>query len=373
MNKNFSLQGNTFKKRNKFFYGTCVYLLVSIIIYILSRLSTGFADLVSKYPGGFVRFVLAGATSIIPFSLAEAFLLLLVPVSLIFIFLIPDKPEGKHMTRNSYIMLGVLLLVASMYLSVFAPCYFKTSVEEKMSLDSQSVAVEDLQKVIVKISEEIEHLEKDITQKSTGETLMPHSYSDLVSKLNNAYDSFCEKYDFIGDFYSYPKPLSISKLMPYTRISGFYTFFSGEANISTAYPDFTIPFTMAHEMAHQRGIAKEDEANFIAFLVCTESNDSYIKYSGYAELLNYLLDDLYNTDPALYSEILSSIPSVYKKEYKAYVKFATGTYSKGASTVATTVNNTMLQSQGQSEGTKSYNLVTKLATAYYNKIWSEQN
>ena len=49
-------------------------------------------------------------------------------------------------------------------------------------------------------------------------------------------------------------------------------------------------------MAHQRGIAREDEANFIAFLVCMASDDPYIRYSGYLEVYEYVASSLYSDD-----------------------------------------------------------------------------
>ncbi|MBE6648612.1 MAG: DUF3810 domain-containing protein [Ruminococcaceae bacterium] len=368
--KEFTILKNksTFYTRNRFFCGAFAYLLVSVVIYVASRASSNFADFISEYPSSWVRLVLAGFTSIFPFSLAEGFLLLLIPLCILFLFFAPDEDEGKRMTRNSYIMLGILFLIVSTYLSVFAPCYFRKPVDEELGLDRKSVTKDDVYNAAVFVSEEIEKLEEEIVSDNTGKTLMPYSYSELVYKLNLAYDSLCdsdEKYDFLGDFYSYPKPLIISKLMPYTRISGFYTFFTGEANISTAYPDFMIPYTIAHEMAHQRGIAREDEANFIAFLVCMESNDSYIRYSGYTELLNYLLDAVYTTDKNLYEETFYNAPKVYREEYSAYIDFIRSTRMDSVSNVTGTINDTMLQSQGQSAGTESYNLVTELASAYF--------
>ncbi len=359
---------NTFYTRNRFFCGTTAYLFISIIIYVASRIFSTFADFISEYPSAWVRLVLAGITSIFPFSIAEGFLLLLIPLCVLFLFFAPDEDEGKHMTRNSYIMLGVLFLIVSMYLSVFAPCYFRTPIGDELNLDRNDITKDDVYYATLYVAEEIAKIEKEIVSDHTGKTLMPHSYSELVYKLNTAYDSLCssnEKYDFLGDFYSYPKPLIISELMPYTRISGFYTFFTGEANISTAYPDFMIPYTMAHEMAHQRGIAREDEANFVAFLVCMESNDSYIKYSGYTELLNYLLDAVYMTDKELYEETFYNAPKIYRGEYSAYIDFIRNTRMDSVSKVTGTINNTMLQSQGQSAGTESYNLVTELASAYF--------
>ena len=154
--------------------------------------------------------------------------------------------------------------------------------------------------------------------------------------------------------------------MTYTHISGVYTFMTGESNINTNYPDFLMPFTMAHEMAHQRGIAREDEANFVAFLVCISSDDAYIRYSGYANLANYITSALYSADSSKYIDLMSHyLPIEIAKEFAAYSNFFEKYRESTASSVTGAVNNVFLQSQGQSAGTKSYGLVVDLAVAYY--------
>ena len=57
--------------------------------------------------------------------------------------------------------------------------------------------------------------------------------------------------------------------MTYTHISGIYTFYTGESNININYPDFVVASSATHEMAHQRGVARENEANFVSFVVVT--------------------------------------------------------------------------------------------------------
>lgn len=89
------------------------------------------------------------------------------------------------------------------------------------------------------------------------------------------------------------KQIAVSKLMTYTHIAGVYTYYTGEANLNTNFPSYTLPYTAAHELSHQRGTAREDEANFLAFLVCMESDDEYIKYSGYLNLFEYVAGALY--------------------------------------------------------------------------------
>jgi hypothetical protein len=127
-----------------------------------------------------------------------------------------------------------------------------------------------------------------------------------------------------------------------------------------------MPFTMAHEMAHQRGIAREDEANFVAYLVCIGSGDDYIRYSAYANMVNYLNSALRRADNDLYKQfVINYLPTEVQKEYVAYSEFFDKYRESTASNVTGAVNNAFLQSQGQQAGTKSYGLVVDLAVAYY--------
>ena len=131
-----------------------------------------------------------------------------------------------------------------------------------------------------------------------------------------------------------------------------------------AFPDYTIPYTAAHELSHQRGVAREDEANFMAFLVCIASEDAYIRYSGYVNLYEYVASALYSASPELYGEVRSTLDRSVRAEQVAYSAFFEQYRDSVASEVSETVNNTFLTLHG-TEGTKSYGMVVDLAVAYY--------
>jgi hypothetical protein len=156
----------------------------------------------------------------------------------------------------------------------------------------------------------------------------------------------------------------LSEAMSYTHITGVYTFFTGEANLNIAFPDYTLPYTAAHELAHQRGIAREDEANFMAFLVCQESEDAYIRYSGYMNLLEHVLSALYTASPTLYQQVCLALPSAVIGEMNAFSDFFDQYRDSVASDVSGTVNNTFL-TMHSTEGTRSYGMVVDLAVAYF--------
>ena len=150
---------------------------------------------------------------------------------------------------------------------------------------------------------------------------MPYSNSEMIDKLNDAYEKAYDKYAFIAPLRASVKQVALSELMTYTHISGVYSFFTGEANINVNYPDFVLPYTAAHEMAHQRGIAREKEANFVAYLVCMESDDDYIRYSAYLNMYEYIISALSKADKGLYTQTVKNLDTDIRYELSAYSDF----------------------------------------------------
>ncbi|MCQ2386364.1 MAG: DUF3810 domain-containing protein, partial [Clostridia bacterium] len=195
-------------------------------------------------------------------------------------------------------------------------------------------------------------------------SLMPWDYQGMNDALVRAYDILAERYPFVSSLQVGTKPVYFSSLMSYTKITGVYMCLTGEANVNTSYPDYSTVFTAAHEMAHQRGIARENEANFVAFLACTESEEPYLRYAGYLNMLQYVSNALYQTDKNKSMEIWNVCdPSVFW-EYAAY-NDVFDAYDKGpAGDIAEAVNDTYLQVMGTG-GTVEYGLVVNLAVSYY--------
>ena len=103
--------------------------------------------------------------------------------------------------------------------------------------------------------------------------------------------------------YSPPKPVLASKLMSYANIGGMFFPFTMESNINVDNPFSTVPWTMAHELAHQCGFMREDEANFIAYLACKESDDALMRYSGLLLAYDNATAALRKADPEAATQI----------------------------------------------------------------------
>ncbi len=339
---------------------------VSVVLYIIICISPEFADFFNEYIGGTFRFISAQITNVLPFSLAEL-LLLLIPVLLVLIMRYVWKYRcNTH--RSTFVTIVCILSIASMFLSsfilTFSAGYRGTKLEEKLEIQTEKIDKNDLYDASEYLISQINRLSSQIEYSSEGFSIMPYSLSEMNDKLIDAYDKFSQKNSFINNFYSRLKPVMLSEVMSYAHITGIYTFFSGESNINIAFPDYTIPYTAAHELAHQRGIAREDEANMMAFLVSLESDDVYIRYCAYVNMYEYVANALYRADRNLFKQADAKLNRNVYNEQVAYSKFFKK-YSKSVtSQVSGTVNNFYLQSQG-TEGKKSYGMVVDLTVAYF--------
>ena len=349
-----------------------LYLLtaVSAVLYFVFNQSPAFSDWFNRYISSFGRQIFAYLFAWLPFSFAEL-LICLLPLILVILVVIGCKHYCAS-NRDAFVYIGILLsgicVIGIIFVWNFAPGYYGTTLDKKLDLERKKSSADDLYQTAELLRQEIASLEEEIVFLPDGSSVMPYSYDEMNSKLLAAYKEFCEKHDFVSTFYSRVKPIMLSEPMSYTHITGVYTFFTGEANINVNFPDYTIPYTAAHELAHQRGIAREDEANFVAFLICMESDDPYIRYSACLNTYEYVISALRSADRDLYKLTYQKLPSAVQAEEVAYSKFFDKYRENVAATVTEATNNSYLQSHGSAEGTRSYNMVVDLAVAYYREI-----
>ena len=341
--------------------------VISAGLYIAFRVNVPFADAFNRTVSPIGRMIMAKLTGWIPFSFAEM-LLLLSPVILITVIVIGAKHHCET-SREMWIYVAcifcVVCVVFNLFVWDFAPGYNAVSLDEKLELERKPVSAAELLHTADLLLEELIALEEEILFLPTGASRMPYSYDEMNDLLMKAYDKAVEKYNFLDDFHSRVKPVMLSEPMSYTHITGVYTFFTGEANINVNFPDYTIPYTAAHELAHQRGIAREDEANFVAFLVCIEADDVYIRYGAYLNLYEYVVSALYSASYDLYKENYYKQPNTIINERIAYSEFFDKYRENVVADVSEATNNAYLQSQGAPQGTRSYGMVVDLAVAYY--------
>lgn len=339
---------------------------VCVLIYAAFLLSESFAEFFNRHISSVFRATLAHLTSWIPFSLAE-FMLLLIPVWVFIISTVLLRKYGdtvKEILSSVICILSVLAVVFSTFTLGFASAYHGHTLGEKLGLEVDEVSAEELYDTALILIDKINDEVEAIRYGADGFSIMPYGYEEMNDKLMKAYDKLCDEQNLVQRLNSRVKPVMLSEAMSYTHITGVYTFFTGEANINVAFPDYSLTFTAAHELAHQRGIARENEANFMAFLVCSGSSDAYLRYCAYLNLYEYVANALYVADNALYIKAYACLPMCVKNELSAYSEFMSKYRDSVASDVSGAINDTFLKLHG-TEGTRSYGMVVDLAVAYF--------
>jgi len=342
------------------------FTVLSVIVLLIERLSVGFADFINKISAP-VRAVISFITSWIPFSLAEI-LLLSLPIWLTVLILVGVKKSKKGLkstVRYISIILCIPCYILITFVWTYSSGYYGTGLDKKLDFDRVQIEKEQLYKTSLWLEDNLNVLADKISFGEDNSSYTNDSYDKLSKKIYNSYSDVSDKYGFVDNFPSRIKPILISRPMTYTFISGVYSFMTGEANLNVNYPDFIAASSLAHEFAHQRGIAREEEANFVSFLVCTGSDDHFIQYSGYLDMFLSVSNALYKESPELYEEVMGGLDKRVIKDIISYSDFCDEYKGTKASDIADSVNDSFLQANGQEHGIKSYGMVTELCVFYY--------
>lgn len=239
--------------------------------------------------------------------------------------------------------------------------YKQTYIKDIDNKEFEKVDLKNLYEYLIK---ECNKTKKEVNTSNSDMKNDIKSIKDMISKLENGYDNVeLLNLNNLGN-YSKAKIILNSKLLSYTNITGIYSPFTGEANINTNQPNTSIPFTILHEMAHQRGYANESEANFLAYLACINNKDIYVKYSGYFMALKYTASALSKVDYESFKYLTENIDDDVLKDLRDYFKFWEK-YEGKTSQVSDNMNNVYLKLNKVKEGTRSYGKVVDLLLLYY--------
>ncbi len=340
---------------------------LSAVILVISKLSEGFSDWFNRYVSSFCRLIISKITGVLPFSLGEAMFLCLPLFIFIALFIYFKVCYEDDIKAGRFIvsLVTCLSLMFSSFVFMFGVAYNGSPLEDKLGLEAKDVIYSELEHTADCLVDEINEVIDEVEYIYDGSSTMPYSFKELNVKLNDAYDSFSRKHSFVPKLRSNVKILAVSPIMTYTHISGIFTYYTGEANLNINYPDYSMPYTMAHEMAHQRGVAPENEANFVAFLVCLESEDDYIRYSAAMSMLEYVLSAMHKASADEYNSYISDMDLRIRGELVAFSTFFDRYRDSVASNVTDTINDTYLKASGDNAGSQSYGMVVDLACAYY--------
>ena len=240
--------------------------------------------------------------------------------------------------------------------------YYRYPLADIMKYPRMLYTVDELEDLCIELINEANIVRAKLNEDDNGVVSLPYTPKQALTLVPDVYDIAAREYDIFSGDYSPPKPVFASELMNYTQITGIYMMFTAEANVNIAATTPLLLSTACHEAAHQRGFAREDEANFIAYLVCREGGDRYFKYSGTLLALINSMNQLYAAD----SERFFEMRETYSEGINRDLAFHSAFWAKYEGPVAEkteSVNNAYLKSNNQTDGVKSYGRMVDLLLA----------
>ena len=276
------------------------------------------------------------------------------------------KARGRR-GRRAY---GAVLLAADVCLTVYALfClmwgvnYWTDSFQDRSGITAQPVAAEDLEAVTAYFAQQLADTADSVPRDENGVYAVPKEQILAESRL--VYGGVTEQFPFLDFRDTGVKAVRCSRFMSIMGFTGVYFACIGESNVNVDSPACLLPSTVAHELAHQRGIAWEQECNFLGVLASVTSGMPDYVYSGWLLGFIHLGNALYETDPEAYWAIRNALPETVSADLRDNNAYWDQFRDNMVEKVSDTVYDAALKSYGDANGMKSYSMVVELLVAYY--------
>jgi len=184
---------------------------------------------------------------------------------------------GKYLTLKLVQLYVVFMLIWGLNYQKSSPA---NSFNLKMDTSYTAVQLDSLS---LDLMEELNQTRQLLSDSLIQKMEVDHVFRNSISDYSQVENRFPQLH--------LDKPVLKEAAFPswgdYLGYLAFYQPITGEAILRTDLPLLTLPYTSCHELAHQMGYASEAEANFIAFVVATESNDVLLRYSMLLQIFTY--------------------------------------------------------------------------------------
>ena len=349
-----------------------LFFPAGLLLLWLAGQSQYFAEMI--YARGIFKGISQGleaVTGLVPFSIAEC-LVIAAPFAAVLILALWIAGIVRHRGERVFRVLrgavNVLCAGALVYFIYVTGCginYYRYPFSYFVGLEVRPSSAEELAALCSELALQANELRAGLPENEDGVYEMSMSIGELGEEVVLAYENAKETWEILGGKYPAPKAVYFSRVMSKTELTGIYTCFTMEANVNVDVSDYSIASTMCHEEAHLRGFIREDEANYISWLVCGKSDNAEVRYSGVMEALILVGNALYRKNPDLYSEVRATYSEQVNADLRANSEYWAQFEDTVISNTATTLNDAYLKANNQSDGVQSYGRMVDLLLAEY--------
>ncbi len=352
-------------------------ILLTIATYFHTWIEIVYSAKIYPYISALQRFL----TGWLPFSIGDILYLvfgiwLLVKVLKTIIATIRRKITIQKTLQRTFRFVRLLMWIYIIFNLVWGLNYHRKGIDYQLQLPtgkySSSKVEQLLDEVVARLNENRLLISKD--------TILPkQSFAKMRSGSVESYRLAAQKFPFLDYSAVSVKKSMYSTTAKYFGFTGYYNPFTGEAQLSTSIPEVMKAFILCHEIGHQVGYAKENEASFAGFLAASSSTDPYFRYSVYLDLYSSIRTKLVFTKfsekdtvvmPILqqYNQKLDTLVRFDRRKIREYFQRNQTTASEQMSSVVMSMYGQYLKANNQAGGLKSYDDVVSLLIAYRRKF-----
>lgn len=264
-------------------------VIVLFVLLICLRNIEAFSEFWTTTIGRGYQTVVGFVTSLFPWSIFEFLIIaaIVYGVSWIIIFVLKTKREGFRKSSTKIVNLVLVVFsIITLYVGTAGMAYHRKPLQLNLR-DTSQISSEEYYDISVWASHKLNECAAQLEFDSNGSVKMPYSRSQLYDVMRKEYAKI--EGNYLTKFTAKPKQLFLfGWLYTELNISGVSFLPSGESNYNQNIPNIDIPFVIAHEIAHTKGVMNETEANNLAMYVCINSDDHYVRYSALANAYDSL-------------------------------------------------------------------------------------
>ncbi|MCH7411437.1 DUF3810 domain-containing protein [Belliella sp. DSM 111904] len=276
------------------------------------------------------------------------------------------KEKLGYSIRSFFNFLGAIVFF---FLVLWGYNYNRIPVFEQIGMKPKALTEEELIPEIELTRNLVHQLRDLVTEDTTAiDSIMPYPDLERMVRANMREHLYLLGLNFTGE--PRTKEFHPAGFMRKMGILGIYFPFTGESYIDPTLHPLEKPFTIAHEMAHSYGVTDEGEANFIAWVIGSNSDDPLLQYSAQLRLLRYQMNDLYRISKPLYTHFYRTIPVGIRNDLTSINRNA-DKYKPINLELSRKSNDLFLKTQGVKAGVLSYQQLPMLAFAWRKRLKSE--
>lgn len=355
------------KKQNRWWL-LAVALTVPALLVVLFELLKGNRAAMDRWVFGVMgpaEQLLGRLWSAFPFSVAEVIIVLFIAGNVVWVVrtvvLAVTQRRWRDLLHRTLKLAAAWLWLLAAFHWMWNASYYATDFAHRSGLSHTPPATEELAQVTMLFAQRAGELAGQVERDSEGHFAVPRS--QCLDCGLTVYEGLTEQFESLDIPCVRAKPLFFSRLQSILGFTGLYFPFTGEANVNVDSPVCLFPATIAHEMAHQRMVAAEEEANFVGIAACVTCDDVVFQYSGYLMGLIHLSNALYSADKDAWYEVRATFPQELVTDWNDNNAYWEALESK-VEEAAENAYDSFLKNNDQTMGIRSYGACVDLLVAW---------